>query len=113
MAVAMQHEEENADEDADIHNLTARAKVSELNDHLLLEELRQAASIMAGGGTADDWEEAEEASDSDSDDQDSDIDSKNEGTDDGMSTDKGEDDDDLGPEDGEDEGYLDTGYGAL
>jgi hypothetical protein len=43
MAVATQREEENADEEADIHDITARAKVSELNDHLLLEELRQAA----------------------------------------------------------------------
>jgi hypothetical protein len=102
------------DENANIpdeHEVTG-ASISELNDHLLLEELRRAASMMADGGTANDWEEVVDASDSDShDDQDSDTDSMDEDTASDASTD-GEDDDDLGPEDGEDEGYVDSGYGA-
>ena len=102
------------DENANIpdeHEVTG-ASISELNDHLLLEELRRAASMMVDGGTANDWEEVVDTSDSDShDDQDSDTDSMDEGTASDASTD-GEDDDDLGPEDGEDEGYVDSGYGA-
>lgn len=123
VAVATQPEEENIEEDVIMTNdpkAMAEDQVSD-RDEGLLEELRQAVSIMAGGGTANDREEVEQATDSDSDDHDTDADSDDtdadsddEGMDDSLSTDsdnKGEDY--LGPEDGEDEGYLDSGYGAL
>lgn len=116
VAIATQPEEENIEENVNIiltntHEATTGTQVSELNERLVLEELRRAASIIAGGGTANDREEAEP----DDQDTDSDTDSEDEGMDDGMSMDSDdqESDDDLGPEDGEDEGYLDSGYSAL
>jgi hypothetical protein len=116
IAVATQPEEENIEEDIITTNdpkAMAEVQASDRDEHLL-EKLRQAASIMAGGGTANDREEVEQVPDSDSDDHDTDADSDDEGMDDSLSTDGDHEGENyLGPEDGEDEGYLDSGYGAL
>jgi hypothetical protein len=102
----------DVDEDAKIMNsddeaMGTEAQVSEFVGHHSLEELQQMASAMAEGVMTGDWEDVERTLDSDDDGDDSD----DEDMDDDMSTDN--DDDDLGPEDGEDEGYVETGYGGL
>jgi hypothetical protein len=100
------------DEDAKIMNsnnevMGTEAQVLEFVGHHSLEELQQMASAMAEGVMTGDWKNVERTLDSDDDRHDSD----DEDMDDDMSTDNN--DDDLGPEDGEDEGYVETGYGEL
>jgi hypothetical protein len=98
--VAMDIDEDGKSDD----EVMGTAQVSESADHRFLEELQKMVSAMAEGGTASDREDVEQTLDSDDDEHDSDEDM------DDMSMDN---DDDLGPEDGEDEGYVDTGYGGL
>jgi hypothetical protein len=127
MAIVAQPTEEgaamNTDEDANItvnDEEAAGVQGSVPIGQSLVDELWQVARIMAGGGTADDWEDVEQApgseSDSGSGDEDEDEDeNENEDIDDEISLD-GDDDEgghSFGPEDGEDENYLDTGYDIL
>jgi len=69
-----------------------------------LEDVCQAARTV-GMGTREEREEVEDPQDSDSDDSNNSDDELTDGEDDS--------DDNMGPEDGEDMGFLDTGYGAL
>jgi hypothetical protein len=107
---------------------------SQLANYCLLEELWQVASVIGGGGLVDlddgmsvdgdndnkdkddgkhgdDNEDGDNDKDDDDEDGDGDEDSEDEdNSEDGSDSD---DDDDLGPADGEDQGYLDTGYSAF
>lgn len=107
--VAMDVDEDGKSDDEDGKNddeVMGTAQVSESADHRFLEELQQMVSAMAEGGTASDREDVEQTLDSDDDEHDSDDEDM-----DDMSTDN--DIDNLGPEDGEDEGYVETGYSGL
>jgi len=78
----------------------------EPTDTHLLAELRRVASAMVDGTVVGGRDEVDPASDSEEE-EDSDNNLY-----DFLSIDQ-EDDDDFGPEDGEDQGYVDTGYGGL
>jgi hypothetical protein len=82
-----------------------------LADADLLKEIHQlASSTKAEGGIYGERDEVEEPMDS----EDDDTDNESMSEDDALSaTSSEESDDDLGPEDGEDEGYVDTGYDEL
>lgn len=81
-------------------------------DHV---ELQQVAGNLGGDYVADNEEDIDQALDSDDEEHDSEdgMDECDDDSDDSSTSDDGSDDDNLGPEDGEDEGYFDMGYGVL
>jgi hypothetical protein len=119
MAILAPPAEENAamntDEDANItvdDEEAAKVQGSAPTGQSVVDKLWQAACTMAGEGASDGWEDAEQTSGSDSD---RDSGDESEDTGDEISLDGGSDQGNhgFGPEDGEDENYLDTGYDML
>lgn len=95
----------NVDQEVEIEE-----EAESVEDECLLENLHRIASTFIEGEMDDDRDEVEEPIDCGSDE----ADDKGGGTDDGALSEDGEPpEDDFGPEDGEDEGYVDTGYGTL
>lgn len=81
-------------------------------DKALLEELHQVANTLGAGGMASHWDEMEELLDLANEDSDDET-SENEGSKNDVEIETLDAEDRLGLEDGKDEDYLDTGYGAL
>jgi hypothetical protein len=98
--------------DVDEGNSDIEEEAEPLEDEYLLESLHQIASTFIEGERDDDRDEVGEPADFDHGDETDETSDEGGGTDDGAFSGDGEPDD-FGPEDGEDEGYVDIGYGTL
>ena len=101
------NEDDMMDIDEDVYEGDAEAEDPQLADEHLVNELLQAASTLAARSSiAGEQDEVEQAVVINPDEGDDEEEDRNNAS-------GNESDDELGPEDGEDEGYLDTRYGAL